>query len=423
MSQETVNPDPSCEDDYDPNSMPVHIARQRIEMALSRVSTVERVALRMALGRVLAAPISARFDVPPHSNSARDGFALRSADVVADGETTLTLVGASLAGHPFAGTVEQGQIIRIMTGAAMPDGGDTVAMQEHCTVDGNQITLANGAARTSHIRHPGEDLKQGDEVLQPGHLLRPADLGVIASLGIAEVSVYRKLRVAFFSTGDELRSLGEPLGHGDIYDSNRYTVHGMLERLGVEIIDLGVVRDREEDVRMAFADASAAADVVISTGGVSVGDADYVTDTLAALGTVNFWKIAMKPGRPLTFGQIGDAMFFGLPGNPVSVMVTFYEFVQPALRQMMGCTRTMPPTVWAPLAHAITNKQPGRLEYQRAVLAQDADGALSVGSTGAQGSHILNSMSHANCFIVLPMDCAGLKTGELVEVQPFEGII
>lgn len=420
---ETVNPDPSCEDDYDPDSMPVHAANERISAALKPVRTVEHVAVRGALGRVLAEPVRATFDVPPHSNSARDGFALRDADVAAEGDTRLTLIGASFAGHPFEGTVGAGQAVRIMTGAAMPDGADTVAMQEHAEVDGDVLRVMPGGARKSHIRHPGEDLRRGDQVLAAGRQLTPADLGVIASLGIAEVAVFRRLRVAFFSTGDELRSLGESLGHGDIYDSNRYTMHGMLSRLGVELVDLGVVRDTEDAVREAFRSASAAADVVISTGGVSVGDADYVTAMLAELGTVNFWKIAMKPGRPLTFGHVGEALFFGLPGNPVSVMVTFYQFVQPAVKTMMGATRSMTTTVRVPLADAITNKQPGRLEYQRGILGPDESGRLVVRTTGAQGSHVLNSMSLANCFIVLAMDSAGVAAGELVDVQPFEGIV
>jgi molybdopterin molybdotransferase len=422
MSPESVNPDPSCEDDYDPNSMPVHVARAAIHASVTPVVAREHVAVRESLGRVLAQTISAPFDVPPHRNSARDGYALRSADVVDGSETVVRVVGASFAGHPFQGTLQPGEATRVMTGAAMPDGADAVAMQEHVRVDGDNIVIAEGAARSSHIRHPGEDLKAGTEVMAPGRRLHPADLGVIASLGCAEVTVYRKPRVAFFSTGDELRSVGETLGHGDIYDSNRYTVFGMLERLGVEIVDMGVVRDSEESVRAAFEEASACADVVVSTGGVSVGDADYVTGMLAELGTVNFWKIAMKPGRPLTFGRVHDALFFGLPGNPVSVMVTFYQFVQPALRALMGCTHIDPPTVRVPLACAITDKQPGRLEYQRGILATDAGGNLAVSTTGAQGSHVLNSMSNANCFMVLPLDCAGLEAGELVDVQPFEGL-
>ena len=423
MTQESVNPDPSCEDDYDPNSMPVHIARALIDETISPVNTVERIAVRNALGRVLAQPVSATFDVPPHRNSARDGYALKLEDASPDDAKRLKVVGSSFAGHPYGKALQSGETIRIMTGAAMPEGADAVAMQEHVQADGEEILVAPGAARASHIRHPGEDLKTGTQVFSDGRVLTPADLGVIASLGHAEVSVYRRLRVAFFSTGDELKSVGETLGHGDIYDSNRYTVHGMLSRLGCELIDMGVVADSADAVRDAFETAAAAADVIISTGGVSVGDADFVTGMLEELGTVNFWKIAMKPGRPLTFGKVRQATFFGLPGNPVSVMVNFYQFVPPALKRMSGSTEPERPRIRAKLTADITNKQPGRLEYQRGVLTNDKTGDLVVSNTGAQGSHVLNSMSAANCFIVLPLESAGHSAGEWVEVQSFDGMV
>lgn len=423
MPQESVNPDPSCEDDYDPKSMPVEVAKARIAAAIVPIQTTELLSLRGALGRVLAQDVLAPFDVPAHRNSARDGYALRSEDASDSDEITTRLVGTSFAGHPFAQTLAPGETVRIMTGAAMPDGADAVAMQEHVRVDGDRVTIAAGAARASHVRHPGEDLRAGDAIMAPGRILKPADLGVLASLGLAEVRVYRRIRVAFFSTGDELRSVGESLGHGDIYDSNRYTVYGMLARLGVELVDLGVIPDDEAAVRAAFEDAASCADAVISTGGVSVGDADYVTAMLETLGTVNFWKIAMKPGRPLTFGRVREALFFGLPGNPVSVMVTFYQFVRPALRRLMGSLEAEPPSLQVALSAPITNKQPGRVEYQRGILEAAANGHLTVRNTGAQGSHVLNSMSHANCFIVLPLQSSGAAAGEFVEVQPFEGLV
>ena len=423
MSAESINPDPNCADDFDPNSMPVEMALARIAAALTPLNHLESVAIRGALGRVLAADVKAPFDVPPHRNSGRDGYAVSDADLATGaGVATLRVVGTSWAGKPYTDAVEAGTAVRIMTGASMPDGTDSVVMQEHVEVEGDTIRFERSAPIAGNVRYPGEDFCAGTTVLRAGKLLRPADLGVLASMGLAEVRVFRKLRVAFFSTGDELRTIGEPLAPGDIYDSNRYTLHGMLRRLGVEMVDLGVIPDSRDAVRRAFHDAADEADVVVSTGGVSVGDADYVTELLAELGTVDFWKIAMKPGRPLTFGRIKNAHFFGLPGNPVSVMVTFYQFVQPALRRLRGETQIAPTRVRVPLTTPI-KKQPGRMEFQRGVLALDKNGSLEVSSTGAQGSHVLNSMSQANCFIVLPLECAGVDAGALVEVEPFDGIV
>lgn len=423
MASESINPDPSCADDFDPDSMPVEAALARIEAALTPLNHVESVAVRGALGRVLAADVKAPFDVPPHRNSARDGYAISDVDLQSkDGIATLNVVGTSWAGKPYTADVAPGQAVRIMTGASMPPGTDSVVMQEHVQCNGDTIAFERSAPIAGNVRYPGEDFRAGTTVLRAGKLMRPADLGVLASMGLAEVRVFRKLRVAFFSTGDELRTIGEPLGPGDIYDSNRYTLHGMLRRLGVEMVDLGVIPDSREAVRKAFDDAADEADVVVSTGGVSVGDADYVTELLAELGTVDFWKIAMKPGRPLTFGRLKNAHFFGLPGNPVSVMVTFYQFVQPALRRLRGETRITPTRVRVPLTTPI-KKQPGRLEFQRGILELDASGTLQVRSTGAQGSHVLNSMSQANCFIVLPLENAGVAAGALVEVEPFDALV
>jgi molybdopterin molybdotransferase len=269
----------------------------------------------------------------------------------------------------------------------------------------------------------GEDLARGSLALAAGKRLTPADLGLLASLGMAEVPVYRRVRVAFFSTGNELRSIGEPLSDGAIYDSNRYTLHGMLQRLGVEILDLGVVRDEREALRAAFRDAAAVADAVITSGGVSVGDADFVKETLGALGRIDFWQIAMKPGRPLAFGKIENASFFGLPGNPVAVMVTFYQFVQPALQRLMGEHPVGEPPTFRARSLSRFRKQPGRTEFQRAIVERDADGEFVVRSTGMQGSGILRSMSMANCFVVLPDDAGGVEPGATVMVQPFFGLM
>lgn len=419
---ETITTQPSCCDDYDPDSLPVAEALKRIDTVIRPVNGVEQVALRAALGRVLAATVTSPIDVPAHTNSAMDGYAVRYADLPASGVRTFQVIGSAFAGGPFAGTLTAGTAVRIMTGAVIPDGADCVVMQEQTERDGEQVRIGSGHKAGQNIRQAGEDLTTGSVVLEAGRWLTPADIGLLASLGVAEVRVRRRLRVAFFSTGDELRSIGEPLGTGEIYDSNRYTLYGMLTRLGVDVIDMGVIRDRREDLRAAFSEAAACADAVITSGGVSVGEADFVKEILTALGEVSFWKIAMKPGRPLAFGKIENALFFGLPGNPVSVMVTFYQFVQPALKRMLGQADTGPVTLQAPCTTRL-KKKPGRREFQRGILERQPDGRIVVHGTGDQGSGILNTMSRANCFIILPEDCATVEPGGLVEVQPFEGLI
>lgn len=400
----------------------VNEAQQRIAALITPIAGVEQLAIRAALGRILAAPVISTINVPPYTNSAMDGYALRGSDLPTDGTARLRVIGRAMAGAPFAGTVNAGEAVRIMTGAAVPDGADTVLMQERVQVSGEHIAVSAGHKPGENVRMAGEDMAVGSTVLEPGRQLLPADLGVIASLGLAEVRVWRKLRVAFFSTGDELKSLGEVLEAGQIYDSNRYTLHGMLTRIGVELLDLGVIRDDRAAIRNAFHDAAANADVVITSGGVSVGEADFVKQTLDELGQVDFWKIAMKPGKPLAFGKVGDAVFFGLPGNPVSVMATFYQFVQPALQRMMGMGAIPSMTLRVPCAVDL-KKEIGRTEYQRGILQTCADGTLSVTTTGRQGSHVLTSMSKSNCFIILPAESAGARAGELVEVQPFAGLV
>lgn len=400
----------------------VQQALDYIRAALRPIEGFEQRALRDGLDRVLAADILSPIDVPPHANSAMDGYALRAADLPTNGEKPLHVIGTAYAGHPYSGQLVSGQAVRIMTGANIPAGADTVIMQEQVRREGDTIYVGSGHQAGEHVRQSGEDIATGQAVLGCGRLLTPADLGLLASLGIAEVKVMRRLRVAFFSTGDELRSLGEPLEEGCIYDSNRYTLHGMLSRLGVEIIDMGVVRDRREDVAAAFAQAAAVADVLLTSGGVSVGDADYVKETLDSLGQVNFWKIAMKPGKPLAFGMLGKTVFFGLPGNPVSSMATFYQIVQPALQQLTGQQVNPPLRLQVPCVTRL-KKAPGRADYQRGVLEYDDAGRLVVRSTGAQGSHVLSSMSKANCFIILPAEAGNIEAGNLVEVEPFAGLI
>jgi molybdopterin molybdotransferase len=413
----------SCADDYDPNSMSVPKAREFIGAFLKPVQGTERVALRAALGRVLSADVVSPMRVPAHDNSAMDGYAVRSADLSSNGEVTLKILGTSYAGVLFDGAVGPGECVRIMTGAKIPAGADTVVIQEHVQAEGETVRIGAGHRRGQNLRRAGEDVEIGQTVLRPGTWLRPADLGLVASLGIAELSVYRRLRVAFFSTGDELRSIGSALEEGQIYDSNRYTIHGMLTRLRCEVIDMGVVRDDPGLLETAFKEAAAMADVVITSGGVSVGEADFTKDLLDRLGEVLFWKIAMKPGRPLAYGRIGNAQFFGLPGNPVSVMVTFYEFVRDALLVLMGRSDVAPlPTLQVPCVSAL-KKAPGRTEFQRGVLFRDDTGGWKVRVTGDQGSGILRSMSEANCFIVLPESQGNVAPGALVDVQLMEGLI
>jgi molybdopterin molybdotransferase len=413
----------SCADDYDPNSMPVAKARAFIHRFLEPVTGVLRVPVRSALGRVLAEDIHSPVNVPSHRNSAMDGWAMRGADLSPDSETTLDEVGVSLAGKPFTGKVGPRQCVRIMTGGVVPEGADTVVMQERARASGKSITFAAGQKAGQNVREAGEDLKAGSLALAKGRIVRPAELGLIASLGVGEVAVYRPLRVAFFSTGDELKSVGTALGEGEIYDSNRYTILGMLERLGCEPLDMGVVRDDPKLLEKAFAEAAANADVVITSGGVSVGEADFVKSMLGKLGEVVFWKIAMKPGRPLAYGKIGGAHFFGLPGNPVSVMVTFYQFVRDALLVLMGANPVDSVPTFRATCTTRLKKAAGRTEFQRGVLTRNDDGSLSVRPTGEQGSGILKSMSDANCFIILGDATGNVEPGTSVEVQLLEGVV
>jgi molybdopterin molybdotransferase len=425
MTQPKTLRELSCADDYDPDSMPVDRARELIRTYLSPVTATERVHIRQSLGRVLAGDIESPIAVPGHDNSAMDGYAVRFGDLASDRETVLDRVGESFAGKPSGVSVGAGQCVRIFTGGVMPAGADTVVMQERTSEESGRVRIAPAAVAKAgqNRRFAGEDLKAGQIVFRAGQLVHAAELGMMASLGIGEVTVYRKLRVAFFSTGDELRSIGTELGAGEIYDSNRYTIYGMLMRLHCEVLDMGVVPDVPEALERAFADAAAAADVVITSGGVSVGEADFVKQLLDKLGEVLFWKIAMKPGRPLAYGRIGTAHFFGLPGNPVSVMVTFYEFVQDALRILQGQRDIAPmPTFNVPLAAPI-RKAPGRTEFQRGILAPDGRGGFTVRTTGDQGSGILSSMSQANCFIVLSADTGNCAAGDLVAVQLLDGLI
>ena len=412
----------SCADPVDTQALSVDDARARILDQIEPVSGYEKLAIRSALGRILDETIISPVDVPSHRNSAMDGFVIRGSEIPPEGEEAeFRCVGAALAGHPFDGDVGSGECIQIMTGAPVPEGLDTVIMQEQAHYDGERIRIGGKPRPGQNVREAGEDLAKGGVVFSPGRKLTPADLGVIASLGIGELRVRRKPVVAFFSTGDELRSIGEPLGEGEIYDSNRYTLHGMLTDLGVDTLDMGVIADNPDDMREAFRTAAENADVIITSGGVSVGEADYIKPVLEELGEITFWKIRMKPGRPLTFGKLGNATFIGLPGNPVAVMVAFYQFALPALRYMMSGERQAPFLLRARAASPI-RKRPGRTEFARGIYSISAGGDIEVATTGQQGSGILTSMSYGNCFIILPPSQGSVGVGDDVTIQPFSSL-
>lgn len=407
---------PSCADDYDPNAMSVTQARQYIQQFLSPVQDTETISIKQALGRTLAVAVTSGMNVPGHNNSAMDGFAFRHAEAT----QALKIVGTAFAGNPFSGELPAGACVKIMTGAVIPAGVDTVVMQEHTAVEGESVSLLKIPEQGANIRLTGEDIALGQTVLLRGHQIQAADMGLLASLGIAEIQVYRRLKVAFFSTGDELVSVGQPLQAGQIYDSNRYSLWGMLQALGTDVHDLGNVADDPAALEKTLLDAAAAHDVVITSGGVSVGEADFMKQLLAKHGQVLFWKINMKPGRPLAYGKIGQSHYFGLPGNPVSTMVTFYQFVQAALKSLMGASALTQPAFQVECVSAI-KKAAGRTEFQRGILFKDGE-HWKVKTTGEQGSGILSSMSQANCFIVLDESTTALAAGSMVEVQPFHGI-
>jgi molybdopterin molybdotransferase len=410
----------SCIEGYDPDALRVDKALEAMRACLAPVTEAETVGIRHSLGRVLAQEIVPRIDVPGHDNSAMDGYAVRGADLSPSGDVFLKLAGSAFAGKVFNGAVGPGECVRVMTGAVMPQGTDTVVVQEVCRADGDRIAVPAGQKAGQNVRAAGEDLRAGVPVLRPGQAVRAADLGLLASLGIAEVSVKRRLRVAFFSTGDELASIGAPLAQGQVYDSNRYTLHAMLANLGVEAIDMGVVRDDARQLEAAFTAAAAQADAIITTGGVSVGEADFVKQLMAQLGEVLFWKIAMRPGRPMAFGRIAcgekAAFLFGLPGNPVAVMVTFHQFVRPALLVLGGRSDELAIPLLKAVSATAIRKVPGRTEYQRGVLYEEG-GTWKVRTTGQQGSGVLRSMSEANCYIVLEHERGKVEAGEAVSVQ------
>ncbi|MDR2154157.1 MAG: molybdopterin molybdotransferase MoeA [Burkholderiaceae bacterium] len=421
---------------YDPHALPAETVSAFLDQLVEPLASAEGVGLLDALGRVLSEDVLSPISVPPHDNSAMDGFALRGADLGAGWPLRLRVAGTALAGAAWRGRLAPGECVKIMTGALMPDGLDTVVPQELTQTVGDTVIVPADAVRPGdNCRKLGEDLRAGQPALRRGQIVTPAALGLLASLGLASVPVVRRLRVAYFSTGDEILSLGQPPREGAVYDSNRYTVFGLLTRLGVEVIDLGVVRDDPAALQTAFVAAAAQADAIITSGGVGVGEADHTRAMMHELGDIVFWRIAMRPGRPMAVGRIArpcggrddggqtsHAILFGLPGNPVAVMVTFLAFVRPALLRMMGARPQLPVLVCA-ISEEHLRKKPGRTEYQRGIVTPRIDGRLTVRTTGNQGSGVLSSMVRANGLIVLGHEQGNVAPGDEVRVMMFEGVI
>ena len=414
---------------YDPQALSVSQVNAFLHELVQPVSADDSqdVYLFDALGRVLAQDVISPISVPAHNNSAMDGFALDAAQLQADQPLTLRVVGTALAGKAWQGKVNAGECLKIMTGAILPDGLDTVVPQEFCQIDNahdvTTVTIPPNILKAGDNRRlMGEDLMQGQAALKAGQHLTPAALGLVASLGLPDVRVHRRLRVAYFSTGDEVLSLGDAPREGAVYDSNRYTVFGLLTRLGCEVIDMGVVRDDPALLEAAFAKAAQEADAIITSGGVSVGEADFTKAMMKKLGDVAFWKIAMRTGRPMAVGRIGKSVLFGLPGNPVAVMVTFLAFVRPALLRMMGSTAQPAPLLKAKSLEPL-RKKAGRTEYQRGFVSSADDGTLQVRTTGNQGSGVLSSMVQGNGLIVLHHTQGNVAIGDEVDVMMFDGAI
>lgn len=400
-----------------PGLMPFEQALETMLASIKPITDVENITLSQALGRILSSNITSPINVPGHNNSAMDGYAFAHESL--QNQPSLTLVGRSMAGQPFEGKCHEGQCIRIMTGAKIPTDCDTVEMQENCQVEGENIHFLEPRNYGDHVRLAGEDINQGQVVFAPGRRLSAIDIGVLASLGINELSVYRKLNVALIATGDELKALGQPLESGDIFESNSYALSAMLKNLNVNVINFGVIADDEKAIKAAFLQADAQADAVISSGGVSVGDADYTKLVLEQIGEIAFWKIAMKPGKPFAFGKLPNSIFFGLPGNPVSAMVTADLLAIPALMKLQNYQAAPAITLTAKTVTDL-RKSPGRMDFQRGVLSYNDQGELMVTSTGNQGSGILTSIASANCYIVLPAEQGRVTANTAVNIRLFE---
>ena len=403
---------------------------------ITPITETQTLPIEKALNYVLAQNISSPLNVPPHDNSAMDGYAFAIDSL--QSTNTLTLIGRSMAGEPFQGRCEIGQCVRIMTGAKMPLGCDTVEMQENCEVSDlnvvhvdtfpknnqknkvqQQVVFLQDKQQGENVRNAGEDILHNQQVFMQSHRLTPVDIGVLASLGIEQVQVYRPLNVALIATGDELKKPGQSLTEGDIYETNSYVLSAMLAKLNINVIDFGVIKDDFQSIKQAFEQADSQADAVISSGGVSVGEADFTKDVLDELGEIGFWKIAMKPGKPFAFGKLPHSVFFGLPGNPVSALVTFHQLALQALTKLQNSEPIKRLNLRVKTSTNL-RKHPGRMDFQRGMLSVNAQGETTVTSTGAQGSGILSSMAKANCYIILPAEQGNIEAGELVDVQVFD---
>ena len=410
----------SCMDPFEKDSIRVDQAVDKILQTTPVIADYNQVSLRDCLNRVVYQDVLSPIQVPAHDNSAMDGYALRCDDLPQEGVKVFNVVGTAFAGKPYLGHCGENQCVRIMTGAVIPEGTDTVVIQEQVILqDENHIEVSAGHRKNQNLRFAGEDIAKNSPVLSRGDRIAAAELGVLASLGLGELKVFRKPRVSFFSTGDELKSIGQPLAEGEIYDSNRYSLFGLLSQCHVDIIDMGVIRDDPASIRDALLSAASCSDLILTSGGVSVGEADYIKGILREVGNMDFWKIAMKPGRPLTFGKINGTLFMGLPGNPVAVMVTFYQFVLPCLSKLSGKGYT-PPLRLNAITQSNIRKSPGRREFQRAIASNDESGQMTVSLTGKQGSGILSSMKKANCFLVLEEERGPVQEGEMVRVEFFK---
>jgi molybdopterin molybdotransferase len=403
-----------------PGLLPIFQALKAMLSNISPLKDSQSLPLLEAYSRVLASDVVSPIQVPPADNSAMDGYAMRAEDLVST--DTLELIGVSMAGTPFNGEVNKGQCVRITTGAIVPKGANAVLMQENTQVDNQGVRFLEQVSKGNSIRRAGEDIECGELVLQKGLRLQGAHLSLLASVGIAEVEVVRPITVGLIATGDELTPPGQPLAPGGIYESNRYALHAILSRLGAQVIDFGIVKDDKPSLRQAFKNADCQCDLVISSGGVSVGDADFVKDILDEMGQINFWKVAIKPGKPFAFGKLSKAWFCGLPGNPVSSYVTFQQLVVPVLQKLAGEQATEAEYFVAQAATAI-HKRPGRADYQRGIYYRDEAGTLWVKPNGKQGSGIMSSIAHANCYIVLAQDHGDIALGQHVKIQPMNGMV
>jgi molybdopterin molybdotransferase len=408
---------PGC-DVFDPGSLTLEEAVKQILAAISKPTQGKRVKLRKSFGRVLSEDIHALSDVPNHTNSAMDGFAINGRELDADGLSRLRVIGTAYAGKPFTGEVNPGEAVKIMTGAVMPANTDTVVMQEYVELESDVMRIRKAAKTGQNVRQAGEDICKGSIVLKAGKRINAANLGLLASLGYSKVSVYKKPRVAFFSNGDEIRQVGESLKIGELYDSNRHTLYAMLKNAGVKGIDLGVVGDDYKAIKKLIQKGDKIADMVVTSAGASVGEADYIYDILSELGKVNIWKIAIKPGRPLAFGVLKNSTFFGLPGNPVSVMTSFATCIKPALEKLSG-QETSTPIQLKAKTNSDIRKRPGRNEFQRGLAYNDPQGELCVDVRKYQGSGVLSSMAEGNCFVSLGINSSGAKSGDKVDIILF----